>query len=62
MKLNDFLYSICLLLLPFVAFGQFQDNFDDGDFTNNPTWEGDTAELVGMDDEEDVPTPASLGE
>ena len=25
-------------------------------------WEGDTAELIGMNDEEDVPTPANLGE
>ncbi len=32
-----------LLLLFNPAFGQFTDNFSDGDYLNNPSWDGDTA-------------------
>lgn len=39
----------CLLIaaIPTMAFGQFSDNFDDGDFTQHPSWQGmDTSFLV----------------
>ncbi len=29
-----------LFLISNIAFGQFNDNFDDGDFTNSPSWQG----------------------
>ncbi len=40
-----------LLLLPFVLFGylasgQITDNFSDGDFTQNPAWQGDVANFI----------------
>jgi hypothetical protein len=35
-----------LLLLPFSAFAQFQDNFSDGNFDQNPQWLGVTADFV----------------
>lgn len=39
---RNFIYTLMLLLGCSGLFAQsFQDNFTDGDFTNNPTWSGD---------------------
>jgi len=46
MKRNKwFIVSVlCLLLLP--VYGQFNDDFSDGNFSENPKWEGDTAQFI----------------
>ncbi|MCC9168146.1 lamin tail domain-containing protein [Pontibacter harenae] len=35
-----------LLLLPLLAQAQLQENFSDGDFTQNPTWAGNTESFI----------------
>jgi len=32
--------------MPFIAFGQFSDDFSDGDFSINPAWQGNIADFI----------------
>ncbi len=61
MKLVQFFLPICILFLPFWSKAQFQDNFDDGDLSNNPTWLGDSADFSVNADNELQLTAASAG-
>ncbi|UTW64020.1 lamin tail domain-containing protein [bacterium SCSIO 12741] len=45
MSLTRILLFGVLLLISFSGISQVQDDFRDGDFTNNPTWVGDTAKF-----------------
>lgn len=40
---------LLMLVFPFTVFGQFTDDFSDGDFTHNPTWTGHTDKFVVED-------------
>lgn len=39
------LFSILFLVLSLSSFAQFTDDFTDGDFTNNPTWTGNSTDF-----------------
>ncbi len=39
-------WLICILALPMLSDAQLTENFNDGDFTNNPTWSGNAADWV----------------
>jgi Lamin Tail Domain/CHU_C Type IX secretion signal domain/Bacterial Ig-like domain len=45
-KRNPFLLTVVLLLLQLRVCSQLNDNFSDGDFTNNPAWTGNTADWI----------------
>lgn len=38
-------FALLTVLIPVVGFGQFVDDFSDGNFTSNPTWSGDAADF-----------------
>ena len=41
------LFTLLVFILPATSvFSQFLDNFNDGDFTTNPTWVGNTADFI----------------
>ncbi|MEO6039508.1 MAG: hypothetical protein ABIQ93_13930, partial [Saprospiraceae bacterium] len=59
MKFTRFLI-VPLTCLCFSAFGQITDNFSDGDFTQNPSWQGDVANfVVNTDGELQLMAPAA---
>ena len=41
-----FFSFVALLLLKCGAFSQTTETFSDGDFTTNPTWQGNTSEFI----------------
>ena len=39
-------FIIVFLSLSYSSYSQLFEDFSDGDFTNNPSWEGDTSEFI----------------
>lgn len=42
MRRLDFFLTCLLMISTLMAFSQVEESFSDGDFTNNPTWQGNT--------------------
>src|SRR5690242_18946910 len=40
------LYSCWMMITGIVTNAQFSENFDDGNFINNPAWSGNTADFM----------------
>jgi len=40
------IFAICLLLLPIIGFSQINETFSNGNFTENPVWEGMTENFI----------------
>src|SRR5690554_2487596 len=57
--MRHFLLIFCSLFM-FTSWSQMSDSFDDGDFTNNPTWVGDAADfIVNSNNELQLDAPAA---
>lgn len=41
-----YILFVCIFSWAFCGFSQLNESFDDGDFTNNPTWSGTTADFI----------------
>ncbi len=41
-----FIFTATLLFLSATGFAQFKESFDDGNFTTNPAWQGNTADWI----------------
>lgn len=50
MNFNRSGFIIIFLLMSFFGFGQLVDDFSDGNFTQSPTWQGDTQNFIVNDD------------
>ena len=45
--MSKLLQILCLcVIFPAISFGQFNDNFSDGEITSNPTWQGDVDKFI----------------
>lgn len=49
---------LLIVLVPGMTWAQFTDDFNDGDFTNSPTWSGDVAEFEVLNDTLHLNAPA----
>lgn len=55
------LLAFALTFLALSSWAQLTDDFSDGDFTNNPTWSGDTGQFAVVDETLQLFDPAASG-